>query len=67
MTLLFMNPSPIPELKRTDQGLLDAVNLKLTSLIAESADHFPERVAPAILGSAGGSPAGVGGSPTRTF
>jgi hypothetical protein len=27
-------PSPIPELKRTDQGLLDAVNLKLTSVTA---------------------------------
>ena len=36
MTLSFMSLSPIPELKLTDQGLVDAVNLKLTSVIAES-------------------------------
>jgi adenine deaminase len=35
MTLSFMTLSPIPELKLTDQGLVDAVNMKLTSLIAE--------------------------------
>jgi adenine deaminase len=35
MTLSFMSLSPIPELKLTDQGLVDAVNMKLTSLIAE--------------------------------
>jgi adenine deaminase len=35
MTLSFMSLSPIPELKLTDQGLVDAVNLKLTSVIAE--------------------------------
>jgi adenine deaminase len=35
MTLSFMSLSPIPELKLTDQGLIDAVNLKLTSVIAE--------------------------------
>ena len=35
MTLSFMSLSPIPELKLTDQGLVDAVNLQLTSLIAE--------------------------------
>ena len=33
MTLSFMSLSPIPELKLTDQGLVDAVNLKLTNLI----------------------------------
>jgi adenine deaminase len=32
MTLSFLSLSPIPELKLTDQGLVDAVNLKLTSL-----------------------------------
>lgn len=32
MTLSFMSLSPIPELKLTDQGLVDAVDLKLTSL-----------------------------------
>jgi adenine deaminase len=36
MTLSFMSLSPIPELKLTDQGLVDAVNMKLTSVIAES-------------------------------
>ena len=35
MTLSFMSLSPIPELKLTDQGLVDSVNLKLTSVIAE--------------------------------
>ena len=35
MMLSFMSLSPIPELKLTDQGLVDAVNLKLTSVIAE--------------------------------
>lgn len=33
MSLSFLSLSPIPELKLTDQGLVDAVNLKLTSLI----------------------------------
>lgn len=32
MTLSFLSLSPIPELKLTDQGLIDAVNLKKTSL-----------------------------------
>ena len=36
MTLSFMSLSPIPELKLTDQGLVDAVNMKLISVIAES-------------------------------
>jgi adenine deaminase len=35
MTLSFMSLSPIPELKLTDQGLVDAVNMKLTSVIAD--------------------------------
>jgi adenine deaminase len=35
MTLSFLSLSPIPELKLTDQGLVDAVSLTLTSLIAE--------------------------------
>jgi adenine deaminase len=35
MTLSFMSLSPIPELKLTDQGLVDSINLKLTSVIAE--------------------------------
>jgi adenine deaminase len=35
MTLSFLTLSPIPELKLTDQGLVDAVILKLTSLIAD--------------------------------
>ncbi len=35
MTLSFMSLSPIPELKLTDQGLVDAINLKLTALIAD--------------------------------
>lgn len=33
MTLSFLSLSPIPELKLTDQGLVDAVHLKLTELI----------------------------------
>jgi adenine deaminase len=33
MTLSFLSLSPIPELKLTDQGLIDAVNLRLTSLV----------------------------------
>lgn len=33
MTLSFLSLSPIPELKLTDQGLVDATNLRLTSLI----------------------------------
>ncbi|MDB6110482.1 MAG: ade2 [Pedosphaera sp.] len=32
MTLSFLSLSPIPELKLTDQGLIDAVHLKTTSL-----------------------------------
>ena len=32
MTLSFLSLSPIPELKLTDQGLIDAVNLKKTTL-----------------------------------
>ena len=35
MTLSFLSLSPIPELKLTDQGLVDAINLKLTSLIVD--------------------------------
>ena len=34
MTLSFLSLSPIPELKLTDQGLIDAVNLRKTSLFA---------------------------------
>lgn len=34
MSLSFLSLSPIPALKLTDQGLIDAVNLKLTTLIA---------------------------------
>ncbi|MFL6540197.1 MAG: adenine deaminase [Chthoniobacterales bacterium] len=33
MSLSFLSLSPIPTLKLTDQGLVDAVNMKLTSLI----------------------------------
>jgi adenine deaminase len=33
MTLSFLSLSPIPELKLTDQGLIDAVNLRKTSLL----------------------------------
>ena len=32
MALSFLSLSPIPELKLTDQGLIDAVNLRKTSL-----------------------------------
>jgi adenine deaminase len=32
MTLSFLSLSPIPELKLTDQGLIDAVKLRKTSL-----------------------------------
>ena len=35
MSLSFLTLSPIPELKLTDQGLVDSVNLKLTSVIAD--------------------------------
>jgi len=35
MSLSFLSLSPIPELKLTDQGLVDAINLKLTSVVAE--------------------------------
>ncbi|MDQ6655171.1 MAG: adenine deaminase, partial [Verrucomicrobiota bacterium] len=34
MSLSFLSLSPIPALKLTDQGLVDAVNMKLTSLFA---------------------------------
>src|SRR5438270_8013343 len=33
MSLSFLSLSPIPALKLTDQGLVDAINMKLTSLI----------------------------------
>jgi adenine deaminase len=32
MTLSFLSLSPIPELKLTDQGLIDAVKMRATSL-----------------------------------
>jgi adenine deaminase len=32
MTLSFLSLSPIPELKLTDQGLIDAVHMKTTTL-----------------------------------
>jgi adenine deaminase len=35
MTLSFLSLSPILELKLTDQGLIDAVKLTLTSFMAE--------------------------------
>lgn len=35
MSLSFLSLSPIPALKLTDQGLVDAVNMKLTSLFVE--------------------------------
>ncbi|MFN2509037.1 MAG: adenine deaminase C-terminal domain-containing protein, partial [Chthoniobacterales bacterium] len=35
MSLSFLTLSPIPALKLTDQGLVDAVNMKLTSLFAD--------------------------------
>jgi adenine deaminase len=34
MTLSFLSLSPIPELKLTDQGLIDAVHLRKTTLFA---------------------------------
>jgi adenine deaminase len=34
MTLSFLSLSPIPELKLTDQGLIDAVHMRLTGLFA---------------------------------
>jgi adenine deaminase len=36
MTLSFVSLSPIPELKLTDQGLIDAVNMRATSLFVNS-------------------------------
>ena len=35
MSLSFLSLSPIPELKLTDQGLVDAINLRLTTLAAD--------------------------------
>lgn len=35
MSLSFLSLSPIPALKLTDQGLVDAVNMKLTSLFVD--------------------------------
>jgi adenine deaminase len=35
MTLSFLSLSPIPELKLTDQGLIDAVRMEVTSLLVE--------------------------------
>jgi adenine deaminase len=35
MALSFLSLSPIPALKVTDQGLVDAVNMKLTSVVVE--------------------------------
>lgn len=35
MSLSFLSLSPIPALKLTDQGMVDAVNLKLTTLVAD--------------------------------
>ena len=35
MSLSFLTLSPIPALKLTDQGLVDAVQMKLTNLIEE--------------------------------
>ena len=35
MSLSFLSLSPIPALKLTDQGLVDAVNMKLTSLFED--------------------------------
>ena len=34
MTLSFLSLSPIPELKLTDQGLIDATHLRKTTLYA---------------------------------
>ncbi len=36
MTLSFLSLSPIPQLKLTDQGLIDAVRMRRTSLMVES-------------------------------
>jgi adenine deaminase len=36
MTLSFLSLSPIPELKLTDQGLIDAVKMKKTTLVVEA-------------------------------
>jgi adenine deaminase len=36
MTLSFLSLSPIPELKLTDQGLIDAVHMRPTSLLVDS-------------------------------
>jgi adenine deaminase len=38
MTLSFLSLSPIPELKLTDQGLIDAVNMRPTSLVVQPAN-----------------------------
>jgi len=35
MSLSFLSLSPIPELKLTDQGLVDSVNMKLTTVIVD--------------------------------
>jgi adenine deaminase len=35
MTLSFLSLSPIPELKLTDQGLIDSVNMRATTLVIE--------------------------------
>ena len=35
MSLSFLSLSPIPALKLTDQGLIDAVKMELTSLFAD--------------------------------
>jgi len=37
MSLSFLSLSPIPELKLTDQGLIDSVNMRRTSLVVEQA------------------------------
>ncbi|MEP6698899.1 MAG: adenine deaminase [Verrucomicrobiota bacterium] len=41
MSLSFLSLSPIPALKLTDQGLVDAVNMKLTNLHSESDVFIP--------------------------
>jgi adenine deaminase len=35
MTLSFLSLSPIPELKLTDQGLIDAVHMRATTLFVQ--------------------------------
>jgi len=35
MTLSFLSLSPIPELKLTDQGLIDSVHLRRTELMVQ--------------------------------